>query len=142
MGNYSVRPRVLVATAAARLEFSEKWTGFWIVSSCQPQGHVHKQLPNIFRVGCITHLRFPLFQSGQINMSLNRVRSAAGQALPESRLAHGILWSCRSITRKVRHLNPNSKTAKQGRRWSGEASRPVIDSDITSVFPSFSAMAP
>lgn len=46
MGNYSVCRRVLVATIATRLELPDKWTEFWIVSSCQPYAHVSKQLPN------------------------------------------------------------------------------------------------
>lgn len=72
MGNYSVRRRVLVATIATRQEFPEKWTGFWIVSSCQPQAHVSEQLPNFFQ-GRLHHtFRLPLFQPSQNNLSLHR----------------------------------------------------------------------
>lgn len=37
------------STRLASLEFLEKWTGFWIVTSCQPHAHVKKQLPKIFQ---------------------------------------------------------------------------------------------
>lgn len=61
--------------------------------AAKPHVHVNKQLPNIFQ-GRLHHtpFRLPLFQSRQDNLSLNQVRSAARQALPESRIAHGILW--------------------------------------------------